>query len=632
MPFAQWIDRGTRRLHEFGRRRQMRHITAQLAETARLEPELKALPDEALRARFQALRPAFAEGPPLDKLPEAFALVREAVVRTKGIRPYDVQIMAGLVMARGQIAEMATGEGKTLVSTLPSCVLALAGKGVHVATVNAYLAKRDFELMRGIFEFLGLTVAFLPEKARPDEKRAAYAADVTYGTGYEFGFDYLRDQLALLNAPVPRLGRKWCETLLDLPPLAAPVPVQRPPAYAVIDEIDSVLIDEAVTPLVISRPMPQGENPEAPVYQKADEAARLMTDEHYELSAAEKKIALTRAGLERAYELRPPLKQQHLRRAWHEYVEQALRARQLFNRDVNYLVRKNAVEIIDENTGRSFADRKWRGGLHQAVEAKEGVEITHETESDVTISRQRFYKLYPFLCGMSGTASEEEGELLDVYDLRVFPIPRNRPIQRIDMPGRIFGTRRAKHAAIIEAAREQILKGRPVLIGTRTVLQSEELAKLLKKAGVAYILLNARQDADEAAIVALAGHAGRVTIATNMAGRGTDIKLGPGVSEAGGLHVIGEERNDSRRIDRQLSGRAGRQGDPGSSQFFMSYEDDLIARSSDTPPKPPAQGEIPAREAALMDVFQMRQEQKQAAQRAAVMRNDQWLDGLKKNL
>lgn len=629
---AQWIDRGTRQLHQFGRRRAMREIEAQVAETHRIEPEIKALSDEALRARFQGLKPAFAEGPPLERLPEAFALVREAVVRTKGIRPYDVQIMAGLVMARGQLAEMATGEGKTLVSTLPSCVLALAGKGVHVATVNAYLAKRDYELMRCIFDFLGLTSAYLPEKAQPEQKRAAYAADITYGTGYEFGFDYLRDQLALLNAPAPKLGSKWCETLMGLPAASAPQSAQRPLAYAVIDEIDSVLIDEAVTPLVISRPMPQGENPEAPIYQQADAVARQLTEAHYEFSRYARKIALTREGLERVYELRTPQKSQRLRRAWHEYVEQALRAHHLFVCDVNYLVKKGAVEIIDENTGRSFPDRKWRGGLHQAVEAKEKVTVTHETESDVTISRQRFYKLYPFLCGMSGTASEEESELLSVYGLRVFPIPRNRSLQRIDLPGRMFGTIGAKHAAIVEATRTMLATGRPVLIGTRTVLRSEELAARFTKIGIPYVLLNARQDADEAEVVAQAGRSGRVTIATNMAGRGTDIKLGEGVEELGGLHVIGEERNESRRIDRQLSGRAGRQGDPGSSQFFMSYEDDLIARSSAEPPVAPEPGELPAQHLRLMDICQLRYEQTQAQRRAGVMRDDQWMEGLKKNI
>jgi len=611
----------------------MKHVTKQVAETARLEPEMQGLSDEALRARFQALRPAFADELPLELLPEAFAMVREAVVRTKGIRPYDVQIMAGLVMSRGQLAEMATGEGKTLVATLPACVLALAGKGVHVATVNAYLAKRDFELMKCIFEFLGLTAVFLPEKVAAEKKREAYAADITYGTGYEFGFDYLRDQWALLNAPAPKLGNQWCETLLGQAPIVSPVIAQRPLAYAVIDEVDSVLIDEAVTPLVISRPIPQGENPDAPIYHHADKVARgLKAEEHYELSPASRKIELLSAGMERVYELRPGKRSRTLRRAWHEYVEQALRAQHVFECDVHYLVKKGAVEIIDENTGRSFPDRKWRGGLHQAVEAKEKVEVTHETDSDVTISRQRFYKLYPFICGMSGTAGEEEGELLSVYDLRVFPIPRNRVLRRVDLPGRVFGTRSAKHAAIVAAAKAVLEMGRPVLVGTRTVLNSDELARLFSEAGIRCVLLNARQDADEAEIISQAGSRGRLTIATNMAGRGTDIKLGDDVDALGGLHVIAEERNESRRIDRQLAGRAGRQGDPGSSQFFVSYEDDLIARSAETPPEAPEPGELPAHLGGLMDVCQLRNERKLADRRAAVMHDDHWMEGLKKNL
>lgn len=632
MSLTKLFDRFTRWRHGLGRRREMRDIQAQIAEVAALEPEIKALDDAALRARFQALKPAFADGPALDRLPEAFALVREAVVRAKGWRPYDVQIMASLVMSRGQLAEMATGEGKTLVATLPACVLALAGKGVHVATVNAYLAKRDFELMSPIFAFLGITAAYLPEKASPDQKRAAYACDITYGTGYEFGFDYLRDQLAQLAAPTPKLGRRYCETVLGWTPLAAPKPAQRPPAYAVIDEIDSVLIDEAVTPLVISRPIPPGENPEAPIYRQADALALELTEEHYELQMGKRTLALTRPGLERIYEAKPPTMKNKLRRAWHEYVEQALRARKLFDRDVHYLVRNNAIEIIDENTGRSFADRKWRGGLHQAVEAKEKVEVTHETESDVTISRQRFYKLYPFLCGMSGTASEEESEFLEVYGLRVFPIPRHRPLQRVELPGRVFGTCRAKHEAIVAAAKAMLASGRPVLIGTRTVRRSEELSARLHEAGIAHVLLNARQDKDEADVVALAGHPARITIATNMAGRGTDIKLAPGVAEAGGLHVIGEERNESRRIDRQLEGRSGRQGDPGSCQFFVSLEDDLVAKSESPPAPPQEKGELPAHHLRTFEVCQILQERKQTLQRAAVMREDRWMETLKKNL
>jgi preprotein translocase subunit SecA len=632
MSLTQIRDRFTRWRHERARRQEMRSIGEQLVEVNRLEPEMKSLSNDALLARFQGLRPDFAEGPPPARLAEAFALVREAVFRAKGLRPYDVQIMASLVMARGQLAEMATGEGKTLVATLPACVLALAGKGVHVATVNAYLAKRDFELMACIFDFLGLKGAFLPEKASPDQKRAAYAADITYGTGYEFGFDYLRDQLALLGAPQRQLGRGWCESVLGWDPLAAPQPAQRPLAYAVIDEVDSVLIDEAVTPLVISRPIPPGESPEAPIFRHADALAASLDEEHYELERAKRRLALTRAGLERVYGQKPPPLKEKMRRAWHEYVEHALKARHLFDRDVHYLVRDEKIEIIDENTGRSFADRKWRSGLHQAVEAKERVEITHETESDVTISRQRFYKLYPFLCGMSGTVSEEESELLEVYDLRVFPIPRNRPLQRIDLPGRVFGTRRAKHAAIVEEVRRLSASGRPVLIGTRTVQRSEELSALLKADRIAHVLLNARQDRDEAEVVALAGHPGRITIATNMAGRGTDIKLFEGVAAAGGLHVIGEERNESRRIDRQLAGRSGRQGDPGSSQFFLSLEDDLVV-SSESPPGPSAEpGELPSHHLRTIETAQILCERKQAEQRAAVMRDDQRMETLKKNL
>ncbi len=622
---AQWY-------RDFRRNRELRRLQRQIEAIQRMETEVTALGDDELRAWFHRSNP-FAHGgyrPDPIRLIAAFACIREAVRRTKNMRPYDVQIMAGLVMTQRQLAEMATGEGKTLTATLPAAVLALAGKGVHVATVNAYLAKRDYELMKPVYEFLGLSVGLLPEQGAPDKKREAYAADITYGTGYEFGFDYLRDQLAQLGFQQPALGQQWRESVLLWKSATAPIPVQRPFAFAVIDEVDSVLIDEATTPLVISRAPPPGDNPEADIYQQADQfAKKLSEEEHYQLSVSDRKLHLTRKGMEFIYSQRPDFNNRFLRRAWHEYIEQALRAQYLFHIDKHYLVRKGAVEIIDENTGRSFPDRKWRSGLHQAVEAKEGVDVSMETESDVTISRQRFYRLYPFLCGMTGTAKEEEAEFLDVYNMRVIPIPRHRPLQRIDLPDRVFSSQQDKLAAIVEEVKRCQKTGRPVLIGTRSVQRSDEVARALKQAHIHYALLNARQDEEEAEIIALAGLRGRVTIATNMAGRGADIPLGEGVAELGGLHVIGEERNEARRIDRQLAGRSGRQGDPGSSQYFLSFNDELVREQNhriqniDT--------ELPTEYSRHFIHAQLRREHTSAEQRTSVMRADQFLARLKRH-
>lgn len=618
--------------HNFKRKRELRKLQHQVNLINRMEPEIAALSDDQLRDRFRRSDPfphhRFTPIP--ERLIVAFACIREAVKRAKNMRPYDVQVMAGLVMAKGQLAEMATGEGKTLVATLPAAVLALAGKGVHVATVNAYLAKRDYELMSPVYEFLGLTVGLLKERDSQENKRAAYQADITYGTGYEFGFDFLRDQLLRLGFHKPRLGQAWQESVLRWKGLSNPEPVQRPFAFAVIDEIDSVLIDEAVTPLIISRPAPEGESPDAEIYRQANQTALdLIEEEDYDIHVKERQLRLTRQGMEKLYAQRPVFETERMRRAWHEYVEQALRARYLHQKDVHYLIRKQAVEIIDENTGRSFPDRKWRSGLHQAVEAKESVLISSETESDVTISRQRFYRLYPFLCGMSGTASEEEIEFQNVYGLRVIPILRHKPLQRIDLPDRVFATNEAKLSAIVNEVKQSLDVGRPVLIGTRTVRRSDELARALKKAGIHYALLNARQDEEEAEIIALAGLKGRVTIATNMAGRGADIPLGEGVAELGGLHVIGEERNESRRIDRQLSGRSGRQGDPGSSQYFLSYEDDLLKKQPRQPSDPDR--ELPPESARIFLQAQLQRERDMAAQRDSIMREDQWLAKLKRH-
>ncbi|WFB34618.1 hypothetical protein P3T73_10635 [Kiritimatiellota bacterium B12222] len=595
-----------------------------------LEPRCKALSDEGLREAFHAIRKDDQDRLRGEDLCWAMACVREACLRAVGMRPYDVQVQAGLILASGHIAEMATGEGKTLVAALPAAVLALQGRGVHVATVNAYLAERDHEIMQPIFAFLGLSSALLPERGANDPKREAYAADITYGTGYEFGFDFLRDQLASLSRRPPQAGEQWRSSLLGQSlPQSAP-PMQRPLAHAIIDEIDSVLIDEAITPLIISAAVPSGENPAAAVYRQANELALSLEQGKAYICNAVGRPSFTPAGMVEVYDHAPTFPASLMKRAWHEYVLQALCAHKLQSRDVHYLIRNGAVEIIDGNTGRSFSDRKWRSGLHQAVEAKEGVEITHETSSEVTISRQRFYQMYPFLCGMTGTAYEEKAEFKSVYGLDVVLVPRHRPLLRKDHPPKVFKTRADMMDELVREVRDMLKRGRPVLIGTRTLLRSEEISERLQAEQIDHVLLNARQDADEARIISEAGQKGRVTIATNMAGRGADVPLGEGVSDAGGLHVIGVELNESARIDRQLSGRAGRQGDPGSSRFYVTWEDDLVfhpvvlaGRGAQKPIRSKAKYFYRAQALLEKDSFRSRR---------SVMREDKWLDKIKRNL
>lgn len=622
-PWQQWKEwRGSRQ-----RQAHLARLQTAVERIGAQEKKLTTWNDDEIRERFQGLRPPGGEVPTGPALEEAFALIREACRRAVGKRPYEVQVLAGLAMAEGRIAEMATGEGKTLTAALPACLLALAGKGVHVVTVNAYLAERDCRLMEPIFNFLGLRVGLVRDQDARDRKREAYAADVSYGTGYEFGFDFLRDQLAKMQVAPTALGDRWKQRLSG-GRLLDGEPVQRPLAAAVVDEIDSVLIDEAVTPLLVSRPLPPGESPLAPVYRQADTiAGTLVPGDDFEFDEKAGSIELTSAGMETIYRSKPAGFE--LQRAWHEYLEQALRARLSFERDVQYIVRKNAIELVDENTGRSFPDRKWRGGLHQAVEAKEGVPITPETESDVSICRQRFYHLYPFLCGMSGTVTEEAEEFRRVYDLEIVPIPRHRPLARVDLNDRIFGRDEPRLRAVVESIAERHRTGQPILIGTRTVRKSEQLSKLLAEEGLAHRVLNAKQDAEEAEIIAGAGGFGCITIATNMAGRGADIPLAAGVEALGGLHVIGVERHEGRRIDRQLIGRSGRQGDPGSSQFFLSCEDDIVKDAEHSRPGRDDEGELPASRVARVRESQRHCEYENLQRRERVMRADRWMEGLK---
>ena len=519
-----------------------------------LEPEISGLSDARLRAKTDEFRLRLTKGETLDDLlPEAFAVVREAAKRVMGLRHFDVQLMGGCILHRGKIAEMRTGEGKTLVATLPAYLNALEGKGVHVVTVNDYLARRDSEDMGRVYRFLGHSVGLITHEMDYPARKAAYAADITYGTNNEFGFDYLRDNMVISLDQM----------------------VQRPLHYAIVDEVDSILIDEARTPLIISGPGAQSTS----LYQvMADVAAKLKEGEDYTVDEKQKTVAPTETGIAKTEKLLG-VSNMYDGENGVDYSHQlmaALKAKALMHRDRDYVVKDGEVIIVDEFTGRLMFGRRYSEGLHQAIEAKEHVKVERESQTLATITFQNYFRMYDKLSGMTGTAKTEEQEFQKIYGLDVVVVPTNKPNIRIDYPDVIYKTRRAKYRAVANAIEELHKKGRPVLVGTTSIQQSEELSELLKKRGIEHNVLNAKFHEKEAEIVADAGQMGAVTIATNMAGRGTDIVLGDGVAELGGLHIIGTERHESRRIDNQLRGRCARQGDPGSTRFYLSLEDDLM--------------------------------------------------------
>jgi preprotein translocase subunit SecA len=543
------------------------------------ERECGRLSDAELLRHGLRLRGRARGGEPLDRLlPEVFGAVCVAAARAVGLRPFDVQLAAGYVLHQGGLAELATGEGKTLVAVLPVALHALLGRGVHVTTVNDYLARRDAEWTAPVYGALGLTVGVLQLVMDDGDRARAYRRDITYGTAAAFGFDFLRDQLRKRAAGPARdnLLAPWLGGTVAVAGHGGEV--QRGHYFALVDEADNIFIDEARTPLVIGGRSRPAKAEEAVVYRWADAVAgALVRDHHFVFDERRQKLQLTWEGWRQLRWSRPPAMPgapsvDKLR----EHVERALHARHRFRRDQHYLVDQDKVVIIDESTGRRMPDRHWSEGLHQAVEAREGVTITSGDAHQAQITYQSYFRLYERRAGMTGTAAQNRRELCRVYRLRVVPVPTNRPVIREHWPDRVFPTEDAKFGAVVaEVARLRAL-GRPVLLGTRSVDRSEALSRRLREAGIEHQVLNARQDGDEAAVVARAGEAGRVTLATNMAGRGTDIKLGPGVAAAGGLHVLGTERHEARRIDRQLAGRAGRQGDPGSCQFFLSLEDELL--------------------------------------------------------
>ena len=536
-----------------GEGRRLKALQEQAARVTSLEPDYAGLSDDELRAKTVEFRERHENGELLDDLLfEAFAVAREGARRSLGMRPFDVQVMGGIVLHDGDIAEMKTGEGKTLVATMPMYLNGLAGHGAHLVTVNDYLATRDAEWMGQVYRFLGLEVGVIQANMTPEERRVQYNADVTYGTNSEFGFDYLRDNMAMRREHM----------------------VQRGHIYCIVDEVDSILIDEARTPLIISG----APETAADTYRQfARVVPRLIPDEDYEIDEKQRTAAISESGVakvERALDIDNLYKDSN--GALVNHLNQALRAQALYHKDVEYVVQGSEVLIVDEFTGRILDGRRYSEGLHQAIEAKEKVPIREENQTLATITLQNYFRMYDVLAGMTGTAKTEEDEFRQIYGLEVVQVPTNAPMVRKDENDFIFTTAKEKYAAVVDDLVERYNRGQPVLVGTVSVEVSEMLSRLLDRHGVPHSVLNAKQHEREAEIIKDAGQKGIVTIATNMAGRGVDIKLGEGVVEAGGLYVLGTERHESRRIDNQLRGRSGRQGDPGDTRFYLSAEDELI--------------------------------------------------------
>ncbi|AKP45850.1 MULTISPECIES: preprotein translocase subunit SecA [Bacillus] len=536
-------------------KREVKRLKKMADQIDALSSEMEKLSDDQLRAKTEEFKQRHQNGESLDDLLiEAFAVVREGARRVLGLYPYKVQLMGGIALHEGNIAEMKTGEGKTLTATMPVYLNALAGKGVHVVTVNEYLASRDATEMGKLYEFLGLTVGLNLNSMSKEEKKEAYQADITYGTNNEFGFDYLRDNMVLYKEDK----------------------VQRPLYYAVIDEVDSILIDEARTPLIISG---QAEKSTQLYIQANAFVKTLKRDEDYTYDEKTKAVLLTEEGINKAekyFGIDNLFDLKHV--TLNHHISQALKAHVSMHRDVDYVVQDGEIVIVDQFTGRLMKGRRYSDGLHQAIEAKEGLKIQNESMTLATITFQNYFRMYAKLAGMTGTAKTEEEEFRNIYNMRVIVIPTNKPVIREDRPDLIYATMEGKFRAVVEDIYQRHMTGQPVLVGTVAIETSELLSKMLTKKGVRHNVLNAKNHQREAEIIAHAGEKGAVTIATNMAGRGTDIKLGEGVSELGGLAVIGTERHESRRIDNQLRGRSGRQGDPGVTQFYLSMEDELMRR------------------------------------------------------
>jgi preprotein translocase subunit SecA len=547
------LDRLFKKIFGSKNERELRRLAPLVDGITALEPACRDLSDAQLQAKTAHFRERLDNGESVDDLlPEAFAVVREASVRVLGMRPFDVQLIGGIVLHQGKIAEMKTGEGKTLVATMPAYLNALSGQGVHIVTVNDYLARRDTQWMGAIYRFLGLTVDTIVHGLDDDERRRAYGADITYGTNNEFGFDYLRDNMKF--------------SLEDY--------VQRDFHYAIVDEVDSILIDEARTPLIISGPAEESTQ----LYYTLNQVSKqLKKEQDFTVDEKARSVIITEDGVAHAEKLvnLPNLYDPRNIEVLH-HLNAALKAHNLFKRDVDYIVKDGQVLIVDEFTGRLMPGRRYSDGLHQALEAKEGVKIENENQTLATITFQNYFRMYDKLAGMTGTADTEAEEFKKIYNLEVMVIPTHKTMIRTDYPDAIYRTEAEKFTAVVEDIKDCYQRGQPVLVGTTSIEKSEHVSRFLKREGIKHEVLNAKQHEKEAQIVAHAGQQGMVTIATNMAGRGTDIVLGDGVVARGGLHILGTERHESRRIDNQLRGRSGRQGDPGTSRFYLSLEDDLL--------------------------------------------------------
>lgn len=534
---------------------QLNRLKKVVKKIENLSDEYSILSDEDLQNKTKIFKEKINKGTPLDDLLiEAFATVREADKRVLGLYPYPVQLMGGIVLHQGNLAEMKTGEGKTLTETMPVYLNALTGKGVHIVTVNEYLSQRDFEEMGEVFKWLGLTVGVNLHNLSTEQKQKAYSCDITYTTNSELAFDYLRDNMSIYKSNYS----------------------QRDLNYCIVDEADSVLIDEARTPLIIA-----GEDSSyyVSLYKQADKFVKSLNVQDYDYDLESKTVSLLPSGVKKASDFFPTSNLYNQDSfVYAHYVDEALKANYAMENNKDYLVKNGAVYIVDQFTGRIMDDRRYSDGLHQAIEAKEGVKIKKANKTEATITYQNFFRMYKKLAGMSGTAMTESDEFYETYHMKVVVIPTNRPIKRKDLPDTLYPTKRAKYKAVVEKIKAVHEQGQPILVGTITVEDSEKISAMLTKEGISHEVLNAKNNALEAKIIQLAGQSGAVTIATNMAGRGTDIKLGPGVNMLGGLFVLGTEKHESRRIDNQLRGRSGRQGDPGTSQFYLSLEDDLIRR------------------------------------------------------
>jgi len=597
--------------------------------------------DSEIQSEVEELKQLIQSGErTLDEVIEpGFALLRETSRRTTGLFHYDEQILGGLALVRGGVSEMATGEGKTLAVSLPAFLFSLAGKGVHVVTVNSYLAGRDYEFSKPIFDFLSISIGLLPEgkEATTAKKKVAYDCDITYGVGYEFGFDYMRDQLAWMRHPGGGPGEDLRYAILDRDK-PEPETCQRGLVYAIIDEVDSVLIDEAGSPLLISEASGMGESSSEPFFAARDMARFLEEGDHFSLDRNRRKIELTSEGKREIFRDKASIPYEFLRRPWETYLLNALKAEYLFHRDEHYVVEEDKVVIVDEFTGRRFEDRSWREGQHQAVEAKEEVKIRPEADSAASITRQRFYALYDVICGLTGTGAESAGEFWRFFKMPVTQIPLHKPSQRTIFPERIFVSHEWMDYAIAQDVISRYNSGQPVLVGTRTIKDSERLSELFTASGLPHKVLTAKQDSEEEEIISDAGQVGSVIIATNMAGRGTHIDLSDQAESNGGLHVIGVERNESVRIDRQLIGRGARQGQPGSAQSFVSAEDYLLQNYAPEvtkqlqAAKASENGELSPEMKRIFDKVQSNVEVSRYQMRLRMAERDEWSEETKESL